>query len=128
MGLDKAENLLEATKLCHRRAVWRSSATAFHLQTVQQLICVGFDGRINDTRLLYQETIRRTKKQDHYVIVSFSGGHYVDHVAPQTGKAADVTAELLSVLHEISFIDTLCAVLSDKTNVNVMNIMALYDL
>jgi len=51
MGVDKPKNLLEATKLRRQRAVWRSSATAVHSETAQQLICIGFDGRIDETRL-----------------------------------------------------------------------------
>jgi len=70
-------------------------------------------------RLLKVSRIQRTDKEDHhYVIVSYPGDHYVDHVAPKSGKSDDITTEILSVVHETNSVDTLGAVLCDSTNVN----------
>ena len=39
-------------------------------------------------------------KEDHYVIVGYPGNNYVDHVAPQTSNAADITKEMISTIKE----------------------------
>jgi hypothetical protein len=118
MGLDQSENLLEASKLRRQRIYWRKKEVAEHSQSLQRLSCIGFDGRIDETRLLEAERVARKRKEDHYVVVAFPQEQYVDHVAPQSGKASDITAELISLLNDTHSTDSLCAVACDSTNVN----------
>ena len=118
MRLDQPENLLEATKLRRQRIYWRQKEVDKHSQKLQQLCCIGFDGRIDDTRVLEAARIARTKREDHYVIVAFPQVQYVDHISPQSGKSNDICAEILSVINDTCSTDTLCAIACDGTNVN----------
>ena len=85
------------------------------------LSCSRFDGRIDITRsILDKESYTQLEyiKEDHYVIVSYPGNVYVDHVAFQTGRSADITKELISVVRAKNSDKTLTAIVCDGTNVN----------
>jgi hypothetical protein len=118
MGLDQSENLLEASKLRRQRTYWRKKEVVEHLQILQRLLCIGFDGRIDETRVLKGDSVARTRKEDHYVIVAFPQQQYVDHVSPQSGASSDISVELLSVINHTQSTESLCAVTCDSTNVN----------
>jgi len=118
MNLNKEEFTLEPRKLRRQRILWRSKVVESRVEQLINLKCIGFDGRIDQTRLLDVDRVTRTKKEDHYVIVAYPGESYIDHVAPKTGQAKDIAAEILSVINETSSSETLTAVLCDSTNVN----------
>ena len=86
------------------------------------LSCLGFDGRIDVTRsILDKESYTKLEfiKEDYYVIVSYPGNVYVDHVAPQTRRSADITKELILVVREKNSDKTLTAIVYDGTKVNM---------
>jgi hypothetical protein len=118
MGLNQSENLLEASKLRRQRTYWRKKEVSQHSQTLQRLLCIGFDGRRDETRVLEGDKVTRTRKEDHYVVVAFPQQQYVDHVSPQSGTSSDISAELLSVIKHTQSTDSLWAVTCDSTNVN----------
>ena len=118
MKINKQEFILEPRKLRRQRIFWRSKVMESRVKKLSGLKCIGFDGRIDETRLLDIGRVVRTKKEDHYVIIGYPGQNYVDHVAPQTGKSKDIASEILSVIHETGSNETLTAVLCDSTNVN----------
>lgn len=118
MNMNKEEFILEPRKLRRQRLFWRSKVVESRVQKLTCIKCIGFDGRIDQTRLLDAGRVARTKKEDHYVIVAYPGENYIDHVAPQTGQAKDIAAEMLSVINETASSETLTAVLCDSTNVN----------
>lgn len=121
MKLDKPEYILEPSKLRRQRIYWRNRAVENRTRTLTNLISIGFDGRIDQTRLLEgegQHSVHKIKKEDHYVVVAYPGELYVDHASPQSGKASDIATEILSIIRETNSVDTLTAVLSDGTNVN----------
>ena len=97
MGLKIQENLLMPSKLGRQCILHRTAAVTYHSIVNQVLLCIGFDGRTDETRLNEGE-ISRSTKEDYYVIVSFSDGTYVNHVAPQNGKAKDIAGEIMSVI------------------------------
>jgi hypothetical protein len=107
MNLDKPEYLLEPSKVRRQRIHWRNKAVENRTKTLTHLLSIGFDGRIDETRLLDEEDHHKTKKEDHYVVVAYPGELYVDHAAPQSGKASDIAAEILSVIRETDSLDTL---------------------
>ena len=81
--------------------------------------CLGFNGRIDITRSIRDKesyTQLEFIKENHYV--SYPGNVYVDYVAPQTGRSADITKELISVVREKNSDKTLTAIVCDGTNVN----------
>lgn len=119
MGLNTANNLLEQTKLRRQRIMWRSKAVSSHTARLKKLKCIGFDGKIDDTRLYKSGMVQRVGKEDHYIIVAYPEEEYVEHVAPQSGKAHDIVAELQSVINDTESIDSLSAITCDSTNVNV---------
>ena len=59
--------------------------------------------------------VRRSIKEEHYVIVSFPNNNYIDHVVPETGKAADIANKILSVIANTNSASTLQAVVCDGT-------------
>lgn len=117
MCLDSEENLLEETKLRRQRQRWRQTNLKLHSESTRELCCIGFDGKIDETRV-GQGKLRKTKREDHYVIVSFPDKSYVDHVAPQSQKAKDIASEILSILRDRLSTESLQAVVCDGTNVN----------
>ena len=86
MELAQPSNILEATKLKRQRVYWREKNIESQAEQVHGLICIGFDGRIDDTKVVETNNVRRTRKQDHYVVISFSDDQYIDHVSPQSAK------------------------------------------
>ena len=118
MRLNKPENLLEQTKLRRQRITWRSKAVSSHASRLKKLKCIGFDGKIDDTRLYKPGKVQRVLREDHYIIVAYPEEEHVEHVVPQSGKAHDIAVELESVINDTESIDSLCAVACDSTNVN----------
>ena len=118
MGLNKPENVLEQTKLRRQRTCWRNKAVSAHDDKLKELNCIGFDGKIDETRLYMAGKVQRLRKEDHYIIVAYPEEEYVDHVAPQSGKATDIAAELQSVIHDTDSFKSLSAIACDSTNVN----------
>ena len=83
--------------------------------------CLGFDGRIDINRsTLDKESYIQLEfiKEYHYVIVSYPGNVYMNHVAPQTERSADITKELISVIREKNSDKTLTAIVCNGTHVN----------
>ena len=118
LKLDKPENILEPTKLRRQRIYWRDKGAESRSFDLRKLVCVGFDGRIDETRLFGPDGGQLTKKEDHYAIIAYPSEQYVDHIAPQSGKAEDISKEILSVIRDTDSTDTLCAVICDGTNTN----------
>ena len=77
---------MDPAKLRRQRIYSRQKEAISHFQSIRQLRCIGFEGRIDETRLstkLDDETPKQEiKKEDHYVLVSYPGDVYVEHVAP----------------------------------------------
>ena len=122
MGFVSPTYLLDPAKLRRQRKHWREISAEEHATALSSLSCLGFDGRIDITRsILDKESYTQLEfmKKDHYVIVSYPGNIYVDHVAPQTGRSADITKELISVVREKNSDKTLTAIVCDGTNVNI---------
>ena len=61
---------------------------------------------------------RRSIKEKHYVIVSFPGNKYIEHVVSENSKAADVAKEILSVITETNSTESITALVFDATNNN----------
>ena len=118
MGLNKEENLVEPTKLRRQRRMWRNKEASSHADRLKKLKCVGFDGKIDDTRLYKTRNVQRLSKEDHYVIVTYPEEEYVEHVAPQSGRAQDIAIEIQAVIRDTESVDSLCAVACDSTAVN----------
>ena len=98
--------LLNLAKLRRQRKHWKEISAEEHATALSGLSCLGFDGRIDITRsILDKESYTQLEffKEDHYVIVSYPGNVYVDHVAPQTRRSADTIEALISVAREKKF-------------------------
>lgn len=85
-----------------------------HAAEMQELICIGFDGK-QDLTFAEMSGVRRNIKEEPYVIVSFPNNNYIDHVVPETGKAADIANKILSVIANTNSASTLQAVVCDGT-------------
>ena len=114
MNLLSAETAIDPAKLRRQRSIWRQKQVSKHAAQMQELICIGFDGK-QDLTFVEISGVRRSIKEEHYVIVSFPNNNYIDHVVPETAKAEDVANELLSVIANTNSASTLQAVVCDGT-------------
>lgn len=114
MNLLSAETALDPAKLRRQRSLWRQKQVSKHAAEMQELICIGFDGK-QDLTFAEMSGVRRSIKEEHYVIVSFPNNNYIDHVVPETGKAADIANKILSVIANTNSASTLQAVVCDGT-------------
>jgi hypothetical protein len=114
MNLLTPRNAIDHSKLYRQRTKMRKKAIKNHEKNMNKLICIGFDGKRNNT-LVKNRGIRRTVKEEHYIIVAFPQGKYVDHLIPDSGKACDVSKEILKTITNTGSMDSLRAVLCDGT-------------
>ena len=117
LGLLSPENALHPSKLRHQRAVWRKKTVEIHKEENEGIACLGFDGKIDVTLARAGSTCRKIK-EEHYVLVSFPSQSYVEHVVPGSGKANDISREILSVIRGSRSETTLRALVCDGTAVN----------
>jgi len=117
LNLLTSQSIIDPAKIQRQRKYWRKREVAAHTEASKNLKCIGFDGKQDDTLIREAHKLRR-EKQEHYVIVSYPGDIYIDHVVPQTSKAADVMREIASVINETDSEESLQAILCDGTNVN----------
>lgn len=112
LQLDSPNYIIDPAKLRRQRIFWRQKQAKLQLEEVRYVKCLGFDGKIDETRLVSQANVSEppryeVRKQDHYVIASYPGNEYVDHIAPQNGKAQSIAKEILSVIQERDSHETL---------------------
>lgn len=114
MNLLSAETAVDPAKLRRQRSIWRQKIVSTHGAQMQELLCIGFDGK-QDSTFVEISGLRRCIKEEHYVIISFPNNNYIDHVVPQTSKAEDIANEILSVIANTNSASTLQAVVCDGT-------------
>ena len=68
--------------------------------------------------MVNESGLRRIVKEEHYVIVSYPDGKYVNHVMPDSGTYRNVAKEILSVVTSTQSFDSLLALICDGTVVN----------
>lgn len=117
MNIFSPKTVIDPAKLRRQRLLWRTKAIKDHGVINVNLTCIGFDGK-KDSTLVKISDCKRTVSEEHYTIVSFPNSAYVDHVVPKSGKAQDVSKEILSVITETESTDSLQAVVCDGTNNN----------
>ena len=123
MKLLSSETTIDPSKLRRQRILWREKEVQQHAAENKEIICLGFDGK-QDLTLTQTCRYRRSVKEEHYSIVSFPGNTYIDHVVPETSKAADVAKEIMSVIMSTDSSASLQAVVCDGTNNNTGKTMA----
>ena len=111
------ETAIDPAKLRRQRSLYREQRATEHAAGIQEITCLGFDGKQDET-IVFESGLRRTIKEEHYAIVSFPNSCYVDHVAPESKKARDVAHEILSVIRDTNSMDSLQAVVCDGTVCN----------
>ena len=117
LNLLSDSTIIDPRKLRRQRDVWRKKEISEHLERTKRIACLGFDGKIDNT-LVTSVCSQRTQKEDHYVLVSYPGDNYVDHVAPNSHKAIDICDAIMSVITSTDSKQSLKAVICDSTNVN----------
>ena len=116
LGILSAENCIDPAKLRRQRKRWRNLEIKQHCDDIKELVCLEFDGKFNITMVNESGLCRNVK--EHYVIVSYPDGKYVDHVMPDSSKSRDVAKGILSVVTSTQFFDSLLALICDGTVVN----------
>lgn len=111
------QTIIDPAKIQRQRRYWRKREIAAHTEVNKNLKCIGFDGKKDDTLVAERHQLKNIK-QEHYVVLSYPGNIYIDHVVPQTSKATDVAKEIACVINETDSEESLQAVLCDGTNVN----------
>ena len=77
------QTTVDPAKIQRQRKYWRKQESEKRAEQHINLRCIGFDGK-QDTTLVQKGHKRVTAKQEHYVVVSFPGNIYIDHVVPDT--------------------------------------------
>jgi hypothetical protein len=114
LSLLTAETAIDPAKLRRQRNLWREKEVEKQAVDIQELICIGFDGK-QDVTLAHTSGVRRRMKEEHYAIISYPEERYVDHVMPESSKANDIAKEILSAITETNSVQTLAAVVCDGT-------------
>lgn len=117
LGILSPQNALHPSKLRRQRTAWRNKSAAAHEDENQRIVCLGFDGKI-DVTLTKTGSICRKTREEHYVLVAFPCRSYAEHVVPSSGKADDISREILSFVRSSNSEATLSAVVCDGTAVN----------
>ena len=117
LGLLTYSNTICHTKLWSQRKSMREKIILQHGLEMKNLTCIGFDGKC-DTILTKKDNIRRTAKEEYYVIVAFPQCKYVDHVCVDSNKAENVADKVLSVIRQTGSMNCLSAMLCDGTPTN----------
>lgn len=108
---------LDQNKIQRERIYWRTQENIRHAVNCKEITCLGFDGKTDKTFTM-KIGKRIIRKEEHYMLVAFPGGNYIDHVTPKTNRAVDVAIEIMSVIRETGSDKTLKSILCDGTNVN----------
>lgn len=114
LGILTPVNAIDPAKLRRQRKAMRKNAIDCQDLETKELICIGFDGK-RDMTVVNKSGIRRSIKEEHYTIVAFPPGNYVDHITPESSKANDVVNEILSCLTHTRSLESLSSVLCDGT-------------
>lgn len=117
LGILSHSNALDPSKLKRQRKFWREYSVKEYKATIEGVVCLGFDAR-NDETVVVTNKVKRKIKEEHYVLVSFPTGIYIDHVVPGSKKSADVSKEILSVIKDCNSSSTIRAVVCDGTVLN----------
>lgn len=120
LGLVSPKNVVDPSKLQRQRKYWRDKQSEKHLLQHRGMVCIGFDGKIDET-LVDTGGVRRKVREEHYVLVSFPDACYIDHVSPNSGRSPDVFNEILGIIERTRSTETLRAVICDGTPVNTGN-------
>ncbi len=82
------------------------------------LLCIKFDGRKD----LTLQKDGRTIQEKHSSVISEPVAQYLDHIAPESGKAVvDLAGEIFDLLQTYNSVDSLLAVGADGTATNTGN-------
>ena len=117
LNLLTSKNIIDPSKIRRQRKFWREQEIQLHSDDTKELVCIGFDGK-QDMTLVEKTNLRRNVKEEHYVLISYPENKYVDHVVPESSRAADVVTEIMSVIKQTQSMDTLQAMVCDGTNNN----------
>lgn len=81
-----------------------------------------FDGRKDDTLFVEKfntKHFRRSKKEEHYSLISEPGSNYIGHVSPSTSSASDIAISIISYISQIGLsLDKLEVIGCDGTATN----------
>ena len=80
-----------------------------------------YDGRKDDTLKQFVQNGQIHQclyKEEHYVVISEPGDHYVSHITPEFGKAFDLFQSLYGILQSTNSVVSNQVVGADSTNVN----------
>ena len=87
------------------------------------LVAIAFDCRKDDTKVsiakLHGKKTFNLLKEEHVSVLEATGSLYIDHCSVENGKAITIGQELIDVINNSDPRESLRAVCSDGTNVNV---------
>ena len=109
-----AQLAIDPAKIRRQMIFWREKKLEQQAVAMNELICIGFDGK-HDIIMTQTSGICRKTKEKHYATISYPDRKYIDHVTPESSTAKDVALEILSTITETNFLKTLDAVICDGT-------------
>ena len=91
--------------------------------------CLGFDGRRDTTKVINEVSIgvgpiQEVKErfgvevEEHIVVIQEPESLYLDHITPNSGRADDISNELISLIQERNSVTSLIALCCDGAPVN----------
>ena len=117
LGLLSWRNAIDPSKLQRQRKYWREKSSSEHQVLNEAIVCLGFDGR-SDQTLIVSGKLRRKVTEEHYVLLDFPSRRYVDHIAQVSGKSEDIFKEIISVIETTKSEESLKAIVCDGAVVN----------
>ena len=117
---DENSLIIDRNKLHRSRfSVRRDLANEAH-KNISDISAIYFDGRKDPTRVLVEREDgnlhQDTANEEHYTVLSEPGNQYIAHLTPSSGKAKDITRELVDLCRERN--SDLKAVGADGARVN----------
>lgn len=131
-NVDVKQIMVDKSKLDREKNRVRVKSTEMVGEGVENLLCIGVDGKVDKDTLVFKEIIdedgeiklRKEKTKEHHLTFTnedaSTGGTYLTHrVIPVKGATGAVLAkEVASVLEEFNSLETVKAILLDNTNTN----------
>ena len=112
-------NTLGGEKIRYERMRSRQTKIRELERNMKGINYLSFDGKIDSTLMKESESSSTClTPEEHFVLVSQPANKYIDHVSPNSGKAEDISDEIISVLQQIDSISTLLVIACDGTPVN----------
>ena len=129
LGILQDDIKLDRFKVARERSKMRSKLIEHNRLMHHKIKCFGFDGSRDTTKVINEVYIRVGPKQEvkerfgveveeHIVVIQEPESLYLDNIRPNSGRADDISNELISLIQERNSVTSLIALCCDGAPVN----------